>query len=150
MSSLNPLTEVVAEGSACTVECVVRTSGDAPAREFLEELEGLTEKGKDRPDSSACARFMVLFQQMANYGHVSSKRFSKEMGDLYAFKHEVRNRQIRFPCFQDGSKWILTHGFFKPGARKKLGQWPAAEIKRAQEMREYFARKTPKSAKEKP
>ena len=78
----------------------------------------------------------------ARYGNVQSKRFKKEMGKLYAFRHEIDNRQIRFPCFQDGNRWILTHGFIKPGAQKKKGKWPQGEIDRAGSIgAEYFRRK---------
>jgi hypothetical protein len=84
---------------------------------------------------------MVLFQTMADHGRIQSKRFSSEMEGLYAFKHEVRNTQIRFPCFQDGNKWILTHGFIKPGAKRGLGDWPESEIEKAKQIRgEYFGR----------
>jgi hypothetical protein len=55
---------------------------------------------------------------------------------------EVSNLQIRFPCFQDGNRWILTHGFIKPGAQKKKGAWPEKEVVRPNEtMSEYFQRK---------
>jgi hypothetical protein len=133
----------VAKGAWGTVECAVRPNGHAPAEEFLNtELENVREKGKYEPLATARARFLVLFDQMADHGRLSGKRFSKEMGQLYAFKHEVRNVQIRFPCFQDGKRWILTHGFFKPGAQKKKGKWPASEVARAEEiMSEYFQRK---------
>ncbi len=83
MANLVRLTEVVAEGSWGTVECAVRANGDSPAKTFLEiDLENVREKGKDEPQATARARFMVLFQQMANYGRVSAKRFGKEMGNL--------------------------------------------------------------------
>lgn len=76
---------------------------------------------------------------MANFGRLSPKRFDKEMRDLYAFKFEARNVQIRFPCFPDGRKWIVTHGFRKPGAKKGRGKWPQEEINRALEIqREYY------------
>jgi hypothetical protein len=120
----------------------VRLSGDVPAEVFLRELEEVREKGKDKPQTTARARFLQLFQQMADYGRVSPKRFSVEMQGLYAFKHEVRKVQIRFPCFPDGPDWILTHGFFKPGAKKGRGQWPENEVNRALEIRaEYFQKK---------
>jgi hypothetical protein len=137
------LTEVVAEGNACSVECAIRPSGEAPAKLYLEgDLETIREGGKNKPQTTARARFMVLFQTMADYGRVQGKRFSVEMEGLYAFKHEVRKVQIRFPCFQDGNKWILTHGFIKPGAKKGLGDWPQEQINRAKEIREeYFTRK---------
>jgi len=124
------------------VVCVVLASGKSPAADYLAELKSLREKKKSEPESSAFARFAILFQQMANYGHVSPKRFGPEMDGFYAFKHEVRNRQIRFPCFQDGHLWVLTHGFQKPGAKKNLGDWPPAQKARAREIRaEYFERK---------
>ncbi|HEY1379441.1 MAG TPA: hypothetical protein VGF55_21745 [Gemmataceae bacterium] len=122
----------------------MRPSGDAPAQEFFErDCEGIREKGKNHPEATARARFALLFQQMANHGSVSYKRFKKEMGALYAFRHEVKKLQIRFPCFPDGNRWILTHGFIKPGAKKKLGDWPESEVRRANEiMAEYLQRKS--------
>jgi hypothetical protein len=133
----------VAQGRWGTVECAVRLSGEAPAQQFLEgDCQNIREKGKNKPEATARARFMVLFQQMADSGSVSPKRFKKEMDRLFAFRHEVRNIQIRFPCFPDSSKWILTHGFAKPGARKGLGSWPDNEVRRALDiMAEYLQRK---------
>ena len=146
------LTVVVARGAWGTVECAVRPNGVAPAERFLEtDLEDIREKGKDQPQATARARFLVLFQQMADHGRVASNRFGKEMGPLYAFKHEVRNKQIRFPCFQDSNRWILTHGFLKPGAQKKKGGWPPNEVARAEEIRsEYFRRKEQMGQKGRP
>jgi hypothetical protein len=64
------------------------------------------------------------------------------MGKFSAFSHEVNKVQIRFPCFRDGLNWIVTHGFVKPGAKKKLGYWPPAQVKRAERiMEEYLLRK---------
>jgi len=134
---------VIATGRSCPVAFAVKESGSCPGREFFEgECEQIREGGKHKPEATARGRFAVLFQQMANYGNVSPKRFKKEMGALFAFSHEVANTQIRFPCFQDGVKWIVTHGFCKPGAKKGRGQWPDSEVKRAEEiMAEYFRRK---------
>jgi hypothetical protein len=131
----------VAEGAWGTVECIVTSPGVAPAERFLEELELVREGPKSKPESTAKAKFLVLFDQMAQYGRVSPKRFGREMGGLWAFKHEVCNIQIRFPCFQDGRRWLLTHGFKKPGAKKGLGKWPRSEIERAtQIIAEYKTR----------
>ncbi len=113
--------------------------GSSPARDFLQESADVREKGKDRPDATAQAKLMVLFDQMAMHGKVSYKRFSREVGKIYAFKCEVRNIQIRVACFQDGNKWILTHGFKKQGAQSGLGKWPKSEIERAEFiMNTYF------------
>jgi hypothetical protein len=137
------LTKVVAAGAWGKVECVVRENGECPAEDFLtRDLEDVREKGKDKAHSTARARFMALFQVMADIGQLSGSRFKGEMEGFFAFKHEVKNRQIRFPCFRDGRAWIITHGFFKPGARKGLGVWPENEIQRAKSIRrEYFERK---------
>jgi hypothetical protein len=119
-------------------------NGRCPTLEFLNEIEPIREGPKSKPDSSAKARFLFLFQQMADYGRVSSKRFYKEMGELWTFAHEVRNLQIRFPCFRDGNKWIVTHGFIKPGAQKGLGKWPDSEVRRAEEIMAHYRRQCAK------
>lgn len=106
------------------------SSGRKPALEFIEE---------QRPEVQA--PFLVLFQHMANYGAVQAKRFKKEMGKLYAFRHEIGKRQIRFPCFLDGNRWIITHGFVKPGS-KGMGKWPPDQVNRAERIQaEYWERK---------
>jgi hypothetical protein len=127
-----PLTVELAGGTWGTVECVAEPNGHAPAVEFLSGEPPVVQ-----------ARFLVLFQQMANYGSVQAKRFKKEMGDFSAFRHEINNLQYRFPCFRDGNKWIITHGFIKPGARnKKLGEWPVQQVERAERIqREHQTRK---------
>jgi hypothetical protein len=139
----SPALTIIAARGRCTVEFVVRQNGSCPAKEFLEvDCEQIREGSKNKPDSTARAKFLMLFQQLAVTGHLSPKRFKKEMGKLFAFSHVVRNTQIRFPCFQDGAKWIVTHGFPKPGSQKRLGKWPESQVKRAEElMAEYFARK---------
>jgi hypothetical protein len=135
-----PKTNLVAKPGVCSVEAVVLDSGHCPAAEFLDEIESIREGAKSKPSSSAKARFLYLFQQMADYGRVSPKRFGPEMEGLFAFKHEVRNIQIRFPCFQDGNKWVLTSGFKKPGAKKGLGQWPESEVRKAKEIMAHYKR----------
>lgn len=138
MDTAAPLTIVVAGGQWGTVECAVRNNGEVPAKTFLEDdCEEIREKGKDDPQATARARFLLLFQQMANYGRIAPKRFKKEMGRFWAFRHKVRNIQIRFPCFQDGPRWILTHGFPKKG-----DDWPQNQITKATDIAsEYDLRK---------
>jgi hypothetical protein len=144
VTSAARITEVVARGRWGTVEYAVLASGQMPAREFLEnDCERVREKGKNEPQATAHARFLMLFQQMADNGSLAAKRFKSEQGKLFAFSHEVKKVQIRFPCFQDGNRWILTHGFLKPGAKKGLGKWPQSEVERAERtMNEYFRRKS--------
>jgi hypothetical protein len=137
-----PLTRLIAEGRAVRIECIVRRNGEAPAHAFLTVDLEQVRQGKDKPEATAAAKFMALFRAMANYGQISGKRFKGEMEGFRTFKCEVKNLQIRFPCFRDGPAWILTHGFIKPGAQRGLGGWPAEEVKRAIALRsEYFARK---------
>lgn len=129
-----PATKVLASGTWGTVECVVLKSGKIPAEEFLDDLEQVKAS-----KSNGKVKFAVLFQAMANTGRVQPKRFKSEMDGLSAFRHEIGNVQYRFPCFRDGNKWIVTHGFKKPGAKKGLGNWPQAEEERAKKIRdEYF------------
>jgi len=134
---------LAATGKTCDVECAVLASGKCPAKEFLvNDCELIREGGKDKPLATARARFLSLFQQMADTGSVSPKRLKSEMSGLFAFRHEVANQQIRFPCFRDGKNWVLTHGFVKPGAQSGLGDWPESEVARAKEIRsEYLSLK---------
>lgn len=132
MAKPPPLTEVLTSGRWGTVVGVVRHSGDVPVVKFLDEMP-----------AQPRAYFINLFQLMANFGRIQPKRFKKEMGDFWAFKGEVGNLQYRFPCFRDGSVWVITHGFIKPGARnRKLGEWPEQQVERAGALRaEYLERK---------
>lgn len=144
MSSVARPTHVVARGAWGTVEFAILESGKSPAKSFFEnDCERIREKGGEDPQSTARARFAFLFQQMANYGPygLSPKRFKKEMGSLWAFRHEVANVQIRFPCFRDGNAWIVTHGFEKPGAQKGLGDWPESHIYRAQAIETEYRKR---------
>ncbi|HJT33612.1 MAG TPA: type II toxin-antitoxin system RelE/ParE family toxin [Pirellulales bacterium] len=138
-------TLIVASGAWGTVEFAVLQSGRIPAKVFFDvDCKQIREKGADEAQATAQARFVNLFQHMANYGpaEMPDKRFKKEMGNLWAFRHEVANIQIRFPCFRDGNAWIVTHGFAKPGAQKGLGDWPPSEVYRAQSIEaEYRQRK---------
>lgn len=122
---------IAAKGDWGTVECVRRPNGSTPAREFLREL------GED------AAVFFTLFDEMATDGKTkNSSRFSHESGKIYGFKQKVSNRQARFACFEDGNRWVLTHGFWKPGAQKGLGKWPQREIDRAVDLRNEYLKQT--------
>lgn len=113
---------VVTRGEWGTVEFAMRANGKFPAEEFLDGLSPA-----DR------AIFIDLFQQMADFGHTHNpSRFSHERGKIYGFKAKARsNKLIRFACFQRSNRWILTHGFFKPGAQKGRGAWPPEELDKA-------------------
>jgi hypothetical protein len=127
-----PLLYQLANGDWGTVDAVVLTNGNCPARKFVFEELARNER----------ARALNLFQVMADQGSVPSKRLKSEEG-FQAFSIEVNNRQIRFPCFQDGQRWVVTHGFIKPGAKKGRGPWPRSEIDRANRIiAEYRSRKS--------
>ncbi|MFO0806071.1 MAG: hypothetical protein U0791_23445 [Gemmataceae bacterium] len=123
---------------------MVLDSGKCIAIEFLQdELTQLREGGKHDHDKTAMVRFLNIFQQFANYGVVAPKRLLKyEKNGLLAFKDEVRNVQVRFPCFPDGRRMLLTHGFLKRGVGGGLGKWLDSEFERAERIRaEYYRRK---------
>ena len=127
MATVARLTEIVAKGQWGSVEYAVLVSRKVPAKKFFDGKR-LTERDR--------AKFVQLFLQMAEHGEVSYKRFKREMGNLFAFRHETSKKQIRFPCFQDGNRWILTHGFIEKGG------WPQNEIDRANVIEaEYWKRK---------
>ncbi|WP_197526747.1 type II toxin-antitoxin system RelE/ParE family toxin [Botrimarina colliarenosi] len=104
-------------------------NGDSPVQDWLDGLHkeiGIKEAKKVRN------KFKALFNQMAANGEIPNpSRFSGERGDIHAFKFAWNKRLYRIACFQDGKKWVLTHGFVKPGAQKGKGKWPTEELDRA-------------------
>jgi hypothetical protein len=138
-----PLRILLEDGRWGEVAAVVTASGKCPAKEFLEQDLDQLVVSKGPPVSTARERCHGYFFEMAEYGRMSRKRFKAEMNGFSAFSFEIKNKQVRFPCFRDGNCWIITHGFFKPGAKKKLGEWPQEHVTRANNLRtEYKSRKT--------
>jgi len=72
-------------------------------------------------------------EHLADNGEISNqKKFKHERGPFFAFKHKTESKQLaRFPCFQLGRRWIVTHGFFK-GAQS---EWDESEFTKATEIR---------------
>ena len=146
MAKINSEPVVVAEGQWGSVVCARRRTGPGQAEEFLDELREFY-IGPRVNNVTAFVNFAILSQQMAQHGRVSRKRFGPEGDGIFAFKHELRNVQFRFACFQDGSMWVLTHGFQKPGAKKGLGAWPQTQLNRAKTIRaEYFELKVERTS----
>ena len=115
-----PEDRIVASGPARTVEYAVTARGKMPALEFLEGLEPRCRQ-----------KMLALFQRMADYGQIhDNQKFSKEAGEIYAFKARISKSWLRFPCFCIGRTWLLTHGF-----RKNSKKWPTAEMTRAERIR---------------
>lgn len=137
----HPVTELIASGRWGEVRAVICANGKNWTRDFLDkELDQLIIG--TFPVTSARDRCLVWFQELADEGRLPPKRFRNEAATLIACCFEIRGRQIRFPCFRDGMCWVITHGFFKPGAKKKLGAWPPEQVERADRLRdEYRQRK---------
>lgn len=106
---------VVYKGAQRTIEYAVRSNGSVPAREFIESL-----------DQSEQARMLALFTRLGDSGKITHKeQFKKLEGNIWEFKRH----QVRVLCFQEGGRWILTHGF----PRRQMRQ---SEIERAEKIRE--------------
>lgn len=139
MAKKRPDRRFVATGAWGTVEYGFSGNHKTLAEAFLEALPGTLGKGKGGKKGigeKAYAKFMVLFQTLANRGSIPNpSRFSVEDDHIYGVKFNIANRLIRFACFQDGNSWVLTHGFFKPGAQRGKGKWPKSEIEKAELIR---------------
>jgi len=100
---------IVSSGMWGTVEYATNARGELPAKEFLDGL-----------DAEDLAKLYGLFQWMADSGQIRNKsKFKHERGRIYTFKKNTNDcRMMRVPCFQIGNRWLLTHGFIKPGQDK--------------------------------
>ncbi len=138
MAESAPKIRYAAKGPWGSVQFAISANGKALAEMFFDGLPDLLGRGKGTKlglGDKAKAKFAVIFQTLANTGTVPNRsRFSPEQGKIYGVKHEQGKKLIRFACFQEGNCWVLTHGFFKPGAKKDLGKWPQEQIKRAERI----------------
>jgi phage-related protein len=99
------------------IEYAICGNGKMPAKEFVEKLNF-----KER------VRLEALLEQMAERGIIKNKqKFKHLQGKVWEFK----SGQHRVLCFQEGRKWILTHGF-----QKKRDKTPRKEIRRAESIME--------------
>lgn len=133
--------KLAAKGTWGSVEYAEESPGSYLAEDYL-TVDIYRELGKDDADKVK-KKMLTLFQQMANRGVISNpSRFSHESGEIHGFKWNFKNKLVRVACFQCGRRWVLTHGFFKPGAQKKKGTWPKEHIERAEKIMDaYKARK---------
>lgn len=120
---------IVVRGNQRTIEYAICANGSMPAREFV---NGLDEDEQRRLDN--------LFRRMAETGRIFNKTQFKQVKDrIYEFKRY----QTRVGCFQIGTRWVLTHGFFK-----KDDRWRKSELERAKRiMKEHLAREAAKKAR---
>lgn len=113
------------------VEYARTASGTYEAEDFF-ETELITTFGKTLGDQ-AQEKLLAIFEYITENGY--SHRMSPEREPIHGIKLEFKKKLIRFACFRDGRAWVLTHGFFKPGAQKKLGKWPPTQLDRAERIR---------------
>jgi hypothetical protein len=113
------------------VEYAIGANLKSDAKDFY-DLEIIEEFGKTN-GKKVRQRLMAIFEYIGDHGY--SPRMSPERGNIYGIKWEFSRKQIRLGCFQLGKCWILTHGFFKKGAQKKLGVWSVDHLDRADRIR---------------
>ena len=129
----------MASGVWGTVEYALDGNGQMPAKEFLESLD----QDDDAPN---LAKLLQWFQWMAENGQIANdQKFKHEKGDIYAFKAKTNEKKmVRIPCFRIRNRWILTHGFYKPGRSK----WRPQEFTTAERIQlEHMEWEQPPPAK---
>jgi len=93
-------------------------NGEMPARKFLLE----------EVDSATRNHILAIFRHMAHDTErkMTDKMFCQERGPIHSFKSRQDRRQIRIPCFRHDNRWIVTHGFYKPGSAWDEGEFTLA------------------------
>jgi len=142
-------THIVAEGARRTVEYAVRDDETMPAWGFIKSLEAR--------EKAAVQAFLRHLADVGEEGIHNKKRFRRERDAIWAVKRRATKGKrgeskekrasslIRLPCFRDGNRWILTHGFWKPPKAK----WPEAEFTLAFEiMNEQLSREAKNKGKQ--
>lgn len=114
---------VVVQGRQRIVEFAAFAGGH-PAQEFLD----LSVEPKTK------SHLLAVLRHMADEGEraLSPQMFCHERDEIYTFKTKENKRRIRFPCFRIENRWIITHGFVKPGGESK---WREQEFTRAHQIR---------------
>src|SRR3569833_2886356 len=100
---------IIVVGSRFTVEFAVLDDRSMPAKPYYDSLS--------KADRAGLFGYM---QHLACIGEINNqpKKFQHERGPFWAFKRKGQNaRMIRLPCYQEGLRWIITHGFDKPRQR---------------------------------
>lgn len=118
-------------GAWGNVEWGVTASGKCEGKDFYNSL--VREFGAS-DGKKVQRRFLAIFSDIADSGY-SPKMSPEPEKKIHGIKWEFKKKQIRFACFQDGRTWVITSGFFKPGAQKKLGDWPPEQLMRAKRIR---------------
>ena len=117
-----PVTRLVYEGAALSIEFYITSNGAVPAEEWLEQLSLPIQQ-----------KFAALFARMGDTGKIWNERKFKhltETDQIFEFKVEA-DRILCF--FFVGRRLILTHGFRKTGDKT-----PKREIERAEMCKQEF------------
>ena len=129
-SESGPLTELIYEGSTIRIEAAVLENGSCPATEFLAQLT-------DRSQARMEATFEKFVTLKAEGKHLSKDKFKQvEDTDFYEF----RDPNVRFLCFFQPGRIILTHGF-----AKKSQKTPSRELERARSIKKTYEQRRGKS-----
>jgi hypothetical protein len=121
------------------VEYAIALNGKCDSEKFF-HVEIVRKFGKTLGENLQF-KLMAIFEVISNYGN--SPKMSLERKPIHGIKLEYKKSLVRIACFQQGRSWVLTNGFFKPGAQKGLGAWPTEELDRADRiMNEHIKRIT--------
>jgi hypothetical protein len=86
-------------GRSCSLWWADDASGHFRARDYFNDLS-----------DAERAKFDALFRRLAEEGRIRNpEHFTKESVHIYCFKRG----KLRITCFQEGSDWMLLHGFKK-------------------------------------
>jgi len=119
------LTRLAYDGSVFKIEFYVIPSGRALTEEWLNSLS---------PDYQK--KFAVLFVRLGDHGKIwNEQKFKHLEGSKQLFEFKADSGRI-LCFFFHGKRVILTHGFFKKGAKT-----PKGEIEKAHLIKEDFERR---------
>jgi len=109
---------------AFTIAYVALPNGRMPAREFVDSL-----------DDKAAARIDAFIERLRFSGNRMQEKFVKKLTDgIFELRVKQFDRIFRVLFFyQPGMLIVITSGF-----QKKTEQTPAAEIRRAEQLRKLW------------
>src|SRR4051812_35392914 len=107
--------DAIEPGRWGTVEYAVCLDGKCEAEAFF-HVKVIREFGRAIGEDLQ-RKLMAVFEDISHHGY--SRKMSPERKPIHGIKLEFRKKLVRMACFQHGRSWVLTNGFFKPGAQKK-------------------------------
>ena len=114
----------------CKISLVFKATGDCPPSNFRETVP------LNSISLNFQKKFAALFVRLGDHGKIwNEQKFKHLEGSNQIF--EFKDDSGRILCFFfHGKRVILTHGFFKKGAKT-----PKGEIERAHTFKENFKRR---------